>query len=96
MPPRTKSWIAVGLLIVVVLVGLVRWRFLETPLERDKGEFGYGGQRLLAGDVPIGMVQVIGNRQRIAVLAACGHHVAGGAGVVFDLDVCGHLFCSEL
>ena len=42
----------VGLIAVLALVGWVRWRFLNTALERDEGEFAYGAQRILAGNLP--------------------------------------------
>jgi hypothetical protein len=40
------------LLIAVVFVAVARIRLLTTPLERDEGEFAYGGQLLLQGIPP--------------------------------------------
>ncbi|MGD0814976.1 MAG: glycosyltransferase family 39 protein [Verrucomicrobiota bacterium] len=40
------------LLLAVVLVVFVRVRLLATPLERDEGEFAYGGQLMLQGIPP--------------------------------------------
>lgn len=42
----------IGLLLILATVATVRYRFLETPLERDEGEFAYGGQLILAGERP--------------------------------------------
>ncbi len=40
------------LLLAVLLVAFVRIRLLATPLERDEGEFAYGGQLMLQGIPP--------------------------------------------
>jgi hypothetical protein len=40
-------WHFVVLLAAIVFVGAVRWRLLDTPLERDEGEYAYAGQLLL-------------------------------------------------
>jgi hypothetical protein len=45
-------WHFVVLLAAIVFVGAVRWRLLDTPLERDEGEFAYAGQLLLQGIPP--------------------------------------------
>ena len=44
------DWLVV--LVAVVLVGLVRIRLLDLPLERDEGDYAYGGQLLLQGLKP--------------------------------------------
>jgi len=36
----------------LLAITLVRVRFLDTPLERDEGEFAYAGQLILAGEKP--------------------------------------------
>lgn len=48
--PRRAAWIA----LVVVLIGAagVRARLLETPFERDEGEYAYAAQLLLEGVPP--------------------------------------------
>ncbi len=40
------------LLLAVLFVAFVRIRLLATPLERDEGEFAYGGQLMLQGIPP--------------------------------------------
>ncbi len=40
------------LLVVVLFTVWVRFRLLEVPLERDEGEYGYGGQLILRGEYP--------------------------------------------
>ena len=47
---ENRAWI--GLLLVIVFVVLVRIRWLDMPLERDEGEFAYGGQLMLDGVPP--------------------------------------------
>ena len=43
---------AVLLLLALLFVVIVRIRLLATPLERDEGEFAYGGQLMLQGLPP--------------------------------------------
>lgn len=44
---------AYGVLVLTILfVVAVRWRILDTPLERDEGEFAYGGQLIRQGEIP--------------------------------------------
>jgi len=47
---RFAPWMAV--LLVVLATAAVRWRVLETPLERDEGEYAYMGQLMLQGIPP--------------------------------------------
>src|SRR5215469_3830840 len=42
-------WPWLGVLVVLLLVGYVRYRLLDMPLERDEGEYAYAGQLLLQG-----------------------------------------------
>ena len=44
------AWLALGA--ALLLIGFVRLRLLHLPLERDEGEFAYGGQLLLRGIPP--------------------------------------------
>ena len=45
------SWLA-ALILIFALVGFVRLRLVSIPLERDEGEYAYGGQLLLQGIPP--------------------------------------------
>lgn len=47
---RAAPWI--GLAAILIVVGTIRVRLLDVPLERDEGEYAYGGQLLLAGEPP--------------------------------------------
>lgn len=47
---RLRPWVLVAL--VVLFVAIVRIRLLETPLERDEGEYAYAAQLMLQGIPP--------------------------------------------
>ncbi len=47
---RLWPWLALALIAVAVI--LVRWRLLGVALERDEGEYAYGGRLLLQGIPP--------------------------------------------
>jgi hypothetical protein len=47
---RRWSWLCV--LAVLLLVGFIRIRLLDMPLERDEGEYAYAGQLILQGIPP--------------------------------------------
>ncbi len=50
---RLPPWWSYGLLLLVVLFsGMIRLRLLDFPLERDEGEYAYGGQLILQGIAP--------------------------------------------
>jgi Dolichyl-phosphate-mannose-protein mannosyltransferase len=50
---REASWAPWLILIVALAANVaIRWPLLGMPLERDEGEFGYGGQLLLEGEPP--------------------------------------------
>jgi len=52
-PASASSRWALGLLLVaMVLVGIVRWRLLDVPLERDEGEYAHAGALMLDGYAP--------------------------------------------
>jgi len=44
------TWFA--LLLIMIFTGLVRYRLLEVPMERDEGEYAYAGQLMLQGIPP--------------------------------------------
>lgn len=45
-------WPWLGVLLVLLLVGYIRYRVLDMPLERDEGEYAYAGQLILQGAPP--------------------------------------------
>lgn len=55
-PPEAapaREWLPWLVLIVVLAANIaLRWPLLGMPLERDEGEFAYGGQLLLSGEAP--------------------------------------------
>ena len=44
------SW--VGLILILLLSGLIRYHLIDAPLERDEGEYAYAGQLILQGVPP--------------------------------------------
>lgn len=44
------AWVV--LILVMIFTGLVRYRLLDVPLERDEGEYAYAGQLILQGIPP--------------------------------------------
>lgn len=48
--PIDWSWLAV--IMIVLGTAWLRWHLLDIPLERDEGEYAYGGQLLLQGVPP--------------------------------------------
>src|SRR6204780_2795493 len=50
LPPSFQAWMA--LLLIMLVTGLLRWRLLDMPLERDEGEYAYAGQLMLQGIPP--------------------------------------------
>jgi hypothetical protein len=57
-PETTASSVSAGyiawaaLILIMVFAGLVRYRLLAVPLERDEGEYAYAGQLILQGVPP--------------------------------------------
>jgi 4-amino-4-deoxy-L-arabinose transferase-like glycosyltransferase len=50
--PLSHFWPWLIVLLVLLFVGFIRFRFLEMPLERDEGEYAYAGQLILQGIPP--------------------------------------------
>ncbi len=50
-----RYWVPGMLLVIILFVAAVRFRLHEMPLERDEGEFAYGGQLFLQGIPPYQM-----------------------------------------
>jgi len=84
--PKRPWWChpALGLALMavaVVVVGAVRWRLREIPLERDEGEYAYMGRLILEGGAPYGEAA---NMKwpgtwlaYAAIMAVCGQTTAG-------------------
>jgi hypothetical protein len=76
---KSGPWMVV--LLVLVAAAVVRIRLLETPLERDEGEYAYAGQLMLEGIPPYQLaynMKLPGTYAAYAVLmAALGETVAG-------------------
>jgi 4-amino-4-deoxy-L-arabinose transferase-like glycosyltransferase len=51
-PARPARWPWVLLGVIILFVAVIRIRLLQTPLERDEGEFAYMGQLMLQGVPP--------------------------------------------
>jgi hypothetical protein len=47
-----QLWVAVSFLVILAVVTAIRIRLLNMPLERDEGEYAYGGQLILQGVPP--------------------------------------------
>lgn len=47
-----RYWPHAIVLLIIVLFGLIRFRLLDVPLERDEGEYAYAGQLILQGIPP--------------------------------------------
>jgi hypothetical protein len=54
LQPSFQAWLRpeVAVLLVMLVTGLLRWRLLDMPLERDEGEYAYAGQLMLQGVPP--------------------------------------------
>ena len=52
--PRFWPWLVV--VAILLMVGIIRVRLLEMPLERDEGEYAYAGQLILQGIPPYELV----------------------------------------
>lgn len=50
--PLTRYLVWLVLLIILLFSGVIRYRMLGVPFERDEGEYAYGGQLLLQGILP--------------------------------------------
>jgi hypothetical protein len=75
------GWWAAAVLLVLLATSLIRFRLLETPLERDEGENAYMGQLMLQGIPPYQLacnVKLPGTYAAYAVLmAVLGQTIAG-------------------
>ena len=76
---RYVPWILVGL--VIAFTAAIRIRLLEIPLERDEGEFAYGGQLLLQGIPPYKLIYSMKfpgmYAAYAAIMAVFGQTIAG-------------------
>ena len=78
---RELAWSWAVLCCLLLFVAGVRFRLRETPLERDEGEYAYGGQLLLQGVLPgqlLYTMKLPGTHAAYACLmAVCGESCAG-------------------
>jgi hypothetical protein len=51
-PKLAKHWTYLLLSLGIILLAILRFRFIEVPLERDEGEYAYMGQLILQGIPP--------------------------------------------
>lgn len=76
---KLRPWVVV--LLVMLAVGLLRWRLLDMPLERDEGEYAYAGQLMLEGIPPYQLacnMKLPGTYAAYALLMAVfGQSIAG-------------------
>lgn len=76
---KPRPWMA--LLLVLLAAAAIRIRLLETPLERDEGEYAYAGQLMLEGIPPYQLacnMKLPGTYAAYAVvLAVFGQTIAG-------------------
>src|SRR5215831_3253470 len=47
-----RTWAVLAVIAVMAFVAYVRLRYLDVPLERDEGEYAYGGRLILQGIPP--------------------------------------------
>jgi hypothetical protein len=76
---KRRAWIAV--LLVLLATAAVRVRLLQTPLERDEGEYAYIGQLMLQGIPPYQLaanMKLPGTYAAYAVLMAAFGQTIGG------------------
>jgi hypothetical protein len=52
VPPAGKTGAILWLLLILAVVTAIRIRLLDFPLQRDEGEYAYGGQLILQGVCP--------------------------------------------
>ncbi len=72
-------WLAV--LIIILTSGVIRFRLLDVPLERDEGEYAYAGQLILEGIAPYGQIysmKMPGIHAAYAVILAVFGQTQGG------------------
>ena len=50
--PAARGAEAACLAVILIGAAVLRWRFLDVPLERDEGEYAYLGQIILRGELP--------------------------------------------
>jgi len=76
---KPGPWVAV--LLVLLATAVIRFRLLNTPLERDEGEYAYAGQLMLEGIPPYQLaynMKLPGTYAAYALLmAALGQTIAG-------------------
>src|SRR5579863_4838392 len=78
MPPHRAAWLAVVL--ILTATALLRIHLIDSPLERDEGEYAYAGQLMLQGIPPYRLavnMKLPGTYAAYAlILAAFGQSIA--------------------
>src|SRR5450759_1239866 len=49
---ESNNFYLAAIALLVAAVSIIRWRFVEMPLERDEGEYAYFGHLILNGITP--------------------------------------------
>jgi len=78
---RRRGWHWLAILLIMLAAAWLRWHLLDVPLERDEGEYAYGGQLLLQGVPPYQLLYNMKLPGMYAIYAAiitlCGQSSSG-------------------
>lgn len=96
MPRRRRiflRWEYIAIFLVILLIGGIRFRLRDSPLERDEGEYAYAGQLILQGIPPYQLaynMKLPGTYAAYAVVMAAFGQTAAGIhiGVILVNSAC--------